>query len=328
MLTEVRRFLPGLGLAAAVALIAKFLDQGGFGSALLFALLIGMLARPLSEMPIAAPGVDFSANHLLAIAVALLGVRLSLADVAAIGILPAVIVAAAVAATIAFSVFAARTLGLSTNFALIAGSGVAFCGASAAVAVAAVLPKKAKVERDTALVIAGVIGLSAIAMVLYPVFATFVGFNEVEAGLFLGGSIHNVPQAVAAGMAVSEAAGSMATLTKLFRISLLAPFVVGLAVVYGKSASSSTGWLNIPWFVIAFAALLVAGSLGFIPEEMKVALLVLSTWLMLLAVASIGMKTSLEAMQNVGAGVLMLLVMNTLVLAAILFLAVQFIPLW
>jgi uncharacterized integral membrane protein (TIGR00698 family) len=328
MLTNVRRHLPGLGLAATVALIAKFLEQGGFGSSLLFALLFGMLARPLSEIPLTAPGVEFSAKHLLAIAVALLGVRLSLADVAAIGILPAIVVAAAVTLTIVFSLFAAWRLGLSTNFALIAGSGVAFCGASAAVAVAAVLPKKGKVERDTALVIAGVIGLSAIAMVLYPLFTTFVGFNEVEAGVFLGGSIHNVPQAVAAGMTVSETAGSMATLTKLFRISLLAPFVVGLAVVWGSSPGKSGGWLNIPWFVIAFAALLVAGSLGFIPEELKVALLVLSTWLMLLAVAAIGMKTSLDAMRKVGAGVLMLLVMNTLVLATLLFLAVQFIPLW
>jgi uncharacterized integral membrane protein (TIGR00698 family) len=328
MITDVRRLLPGLGLAATVALIARFLDQGGFGSALLFALLLGMLARPLSEMPITAPGVDFSAKHLLAVAVALLGVRLSLADVAAIGILPAVVVAAAVAATITFSLLAARSLGLSTNFALIAGSGVAFCGASAAVAVAAVLPKKAKVERDTALVIAGVIGLSAIAMVLYPLFTTFIGFNGVEAGLFLGGSIHNVPQAVAAGLAVSEAAGSMATLTKLFRISLLGPFVVGLAVVSGGRGSTSSGWLSIPWFVLAFAALLVAGSLGFIPEEVKAALLVLSSWLMLLAVAAIGMETSLDAMRKVGVSVLMLLVMNTLLLAALLFLAVQFIPLW
>jgi uncharacterized integral membrane protein (TIGR00698 family) len=328
MLDNVRRYLPGLGLAAAVALIAKFLEQGGFGSALLFALLFGMLTRPLSETPLTAPGVEFSAKHLLAVAVALLGVRLSLADVAAIGILPALVVAAGVALTIAFSLFAASRLGLSTNFALIAGSGVAFCGASAAVAVAAVLPKKAKVERDTALVIAGVIGLSAIAMVLYPLFTTFVGFNEVEAGLFLGGTIHNVPQAVAAGLTVSETAGSTATLTKLFRISLLAPFVVGLAIVCGSSPGKSGGWFNIPWFVVAFAALLVAGSLGFIPEEVKVGLLVLSTWLMLLAVAAIGMKTSLDAMRKVGAGVLMLLVMNTLVLATLLFLAVQFIPLW
>jgi uncharacterized integral membrane protein (TIGR00698 family) len=328
MRTELRRYIPGIGLAAAVALVAKFLDQGGFGSALLFALLIGMLARSLSEMPLTAPGVEFSAKHLLAVAVALLGVRLSLADVVAIGIAPALVVAAAVAATIAFSLFAARLLRLSTNFALIAGSGVGFCGASAAVAVAAVLPKKAKLERDTALVIAGVIGLSAIAMVLYPAVATFAGFDEVEAGLFLGGSIHNVPQAVAAGMAVSEAAGSMATLTKLFRISLLAPFVIGLAIASGGTANRSNGWFNIPWFVVAFAALLVAGSFGLIPEELKAGLLVLSSWLMLLAVAAIGMSTSLDAMRKVGAAVLTLLVANTLVLAALLFLAIKFVPLW
>ena len=326
MIERVRSYLPGIGLAAAVALIAKFLEQSGFGPSLLYALLIGILVRPLSESKLTAPGVDFSAKHLLAVAVALLGVRLSLSDVAAIGVLPAIVVAVVVAATIAFSLLAARALGLSTNFALIAGSGVAFCGASAAAAVAAVVPRKGGVERDTAMVIAGVIGLSAIAMVLYPVFTTFVGFNDVEAGIFLGGSIHNVPQAVAAGMTVSEAAGSTATLTKLFRISLLAPFVVILAFAYRTGGSN--GWLNIPWFVVAFAALLVAGSIGFIPPDAQAALLVISNWLMLLAIAAIGMKTSLDAMRKVGASVLVLLVANTLVLATLLFLALEFIPLW
>ncbi|MEX0590988.1 MAG: putative sulfate exporter family transporter, partial [Xanthobacteraceae bacterium] len=305
-------------LAAFVAILARLLDDGGFGSSLLFALLLGMLARPLAESPDAVAGVDFASAHLLAVAVALLGVRLTIGDVAAIGLWPAVVVAAAVAATLVFGIFAARFLGLSTNLGIIAGSGTAFCGASAAVAVAAVLPKRPGIERDTALVIAGVIGLSAIAMVVYPLLVVFLGFDDLHAGIFLGGSIHNVPQAVAAGMTVSESAGGTATLTKLFRISLLAPFVLTLAVAYGRREGASLTSIEIPWFVIAFAILLVLGSFGFVPAPLKSALLTASSWLMLAAIAAIGMHTSLEAMRTVGARVLVLLVLNSLVLAALL----------
>jgi uncharacterized integral membrane protein (TIGR00698 family) len=318
----IRRYGVGLALAAVVAVLARLLDDGGFGSSLIFALLLGMLSRPLAETPDAAAGVDFCSRHLLAVAVALLGVRLTIGDVAAIGSWPAVVVAAAVAATLVFGMFAARLFGLSTGLGIIAGSGTAFCGASAAVAVAAVLPKKPGVERDTALVIAGVIGLSAIAMVVYPLLVTFLGFDDLHAGIFLGGSIHNVPQAVAAGMTVSESAGGTATLAKLFRISLLAPFVLALAVAYGRRKGASLASIEIPWFVLAFAVLLVLGSLGFVPQPLKSMLLTASGWLMLIAVAAIGMKTSLEAMRTVGARVLLLLILNSLVLAALLLAAI------
>ena len=324
MQAVIRRYFPGIALATAIALLARLVDQGGFGSGLLFALLFGMLARPLAETPIAAAGVDFSGQHLLAVAVALLGVRLSVSDVAAIGLWPAIVVAAGVAATIAFGVFAARLLGLSLTLGLIAGSGTAFCGASAAVAVAAALPRKTGLERDTALVIAGVVALSAIAMVLYPLLAIFLDFDDLRAGIFLGGSIHNVPQAVAAGMAVSEAAGSTATLTKLFRISLLAPFVLALAIAVGRRAGASHSWLQVPWFVLAFAILLVAGSFDIIPAALKSALLGISGWLMLVAVAAIGMRTSLEAMRTIGGSVLLLLIANSFVLAAFLLIAIRF----
>lgn len=317
-----RRYGIGLVLAAFVAVVARLLDDGGFGSSLIFALLIGMLARPLAELPDAVAGVDFAAKHLLAVAVALLGVRLTIGDVAAIGLWPAVVVAAAVGVTLAFSLLAARLLGLSSNLGIIGGGGTAFCGASAAVAIAAVLPPKPDIERDTALVIAGVIGLSAIAMVLYPLATTFLGFDDLHAGIFLGGTIHNVPQAVAAGMTVSESAGGTATLTKLFRISLLAPFVIALALAFGKRRSASVVPIEIPWFVVAFAALLVAGSFGLVPAAAKQLLLTASGWLMLLAVAAIGMKTSLDAMRSVGGRVLILLVLNSLALAALVLAAV------
>lgn len=318
MLEPLRRYGPGLALAATVAGFARLLDAGGFGAALIFALLLGMLVRPLAEMQSAAAGVDFAAKHLLAVAVALLGVRLTVGDIAAVGIAPALVVAAALVLTLAFSFYAARLLGLTDNVGILAGGGTAFCGASAAVAIASVLPKKPGLERDTALVIAGVVALSAIAMIVYPLVVIFLGFDDLRAGIFLGGSIHNVPQAVAAGMTVSQTAGDTATLTKLYRVSLMAPFVLALAVAYGRRRGASLTSIELPWFVIAFALMVAASSLGLIPDQAKGALTTVSGWLMLVAVAAIGMKTSLDAMRTVGARVIALLILNSLVLAGIL----------
>jgi uncharacterized membrane protein YadS len=97
--------------------------------------------------------------------------------------------------------------------------------------------------------------------------------------------------------------------------------VLGLAVAYGQRNKSVTG-VELPWFVVAFAVLVIAGSLGWIPAPAKTAAIHTSTALMLVAMSAIGMMTSLEAIWTVGSKVLLLLVLNSLVLAAIIFGAV------
>ncbi len=311
-------YFPGIALASVAALHAWLLDYGGFGSGLLFALIFGMLLHPLTKKSAALPGIEFSAKHLLAVAVALLGARLTLADVLAIGLVPALVVVAAILLTILFSVFAARAMGLGVPLGLLAGGGTAFCGASAAVAIASVLPKKGSIQRDTVFVIVGVIALSAFAMVVYPLAAVYAGLDPTRAGIFLGGSIHNVPQAVAAGFTVSETAGNTATLTKLFRVSLIAVFVLALAFAYGNRGKGNGARIELPWFILAFALLVIAGSFGLIPPALKTVMAHVSTALMLIAMSAIGMMTSLEAIWTVGSKVLLLLVLNSLVIAGLM----------
>lgn len=316
-----RPLVPGVLISGVAALHAWLLDYAGFGSGLLFALIFGMLLHHVTRNTTARAGIEFSAKHLLAVAVALLGARLTLADVMAIGLTTALVVAAAVAVTLLFSVLVARAMGMGIPLGLLAGGGVAFCGASAAAAIASVLPRTKRAAEDTVFVIVGVIALSAIAMVIYPLIAVYAGLNDAASGVFLGGTIHNVPQAVAAGFTVSEASGNAATLTKLFRVSLIALFVLGLAIAYGRRGKSVSG-VQLPWFVIAFALLVIAGSFGWIPGAAKIAAIHTSSALMLVAMSAIGMMTSLEAIWTVGSKVLLLLVLNSLVLAAIVFGAV------
>jgi uncharacterized membrane protein YadS len=116
-------------------------------------------------------------------------------------------VAVAVALTIFFGLFAARAIGLKTRFGVLTAGSVAICGASAAVAIAAVLPRHEMSERDTAFTIIAVTTLSTIAMVLYPLVGHLLHFTYAQSGVFLGGTIHDVAQVVGAGYSVSQETG-------------------------------------------------------------------------------------------------------------------------
>ena len=245
---------PGIVAAITVALASKYLEIVTAFPALMLALVIGLLLSEMTGNGKAVAGLDFSGKHLLALGVALLGARLTLDDVTALGWRTAASVIVAIAITLSVSWIAARMLGLSRNTAILAGAGTAICGASAIVAVSSVLPKKPSSESETALVVITVVVISAIAMIVYPLAALQLGLSPIEAGVVLGGSIHNVPQAVGAGYSLSEVSGSTATLTKLFRVAMLGPLVIVIALLLG-------GELQV---AVVYHCLRSASDLGFV----------------------------------------------------------------
>jgi uncharacterized integral membrane protein (TIGR00698 family) len=315
---QIGRYGPGIAAVVTVACAAKFLEDAGAGPALIIALILGLCLSSILGTGAASPGVEFSAKQLLAVGVALLGARLTLGDVAALGLLPALVMVVAMAATLVTSWFCARALGLTDRVALIAGCGTAVCGSSAAIAASSVLPKEPGSEDDTALVIIALTVVSAVAMIVYPGIVTALRLPPVESGVILGGSIHNVPQAVAAGYSISDTAGNAATLTKLFRVALLGPIVVGIALAFGARSEGVASKVGVPWFILVFAALIILGSVIAIPPAVKHALNSASSWLLLVSIAAIGLKTSLQALRKVGPRVLVLILVNSAALIAIL----------
>jgi len=315
---RVFRYFPGIAAALVVALAAKFLEGLGLGPALMIALICGLLLNFMSADVAAKPGVQFAAKHMLAAGVALLGARLTLGDVIALGWTAAITVALAMAAVMVVSWYAAKALRLSVRLGILAGCGTAICGASAAVAAASVFRKDGDLERDTALVVITVVVLSAIAMIVYPILAHGLGLTDLEAGVFLGGSIHNVPQAVGAGYTFSEPAGDLAALTKLYRVSLLAPIVVGISLMVGAGGKPSLRSIGIPWFVVVFALLVILSSVVTLPPAVKDGLTGASNWLLLIAIGAIGMNTSIASIRTVGGRVVLLVLLNSTVLAGLL----------
>ena len=150
----------------------------------------------------------------------------------------------------------ARRQARRRDFGLLTGGAVAICGASAALAIAAVLPDGPEQQRATVMTVVGVTALSTVAMILYPLIAAAAGLDTHTTGIFLGATIHDVAQVVGAGYSVSAEAGDTATIVKLFRVALLLPVVLVLSLIVrngaGAAPSSSRPPL-LPVFLVAFA---------------------------------------------------------------------------
>lgn len=293
---------PGVIAAAIVAIAASWLSQNYNAPVMLFALLLGMALAFLSEDSRCRLGVNFSSRTILRFGVALLGLRISASQIAELGAMPVAAVVAAVSTTLGVGYFAAQRMGLRSEFGVLSGGAVGICGASAALAISAVLPSYAQKERDTVLTVIGVTTLSTIAMVSYPSFAAWLGLTKVEAGVFIGASIHDVAQVVGAGYIVSQETGDVSTYVKLMRVALLVPIVAGLSFAFFSrlAGAQSARAPMFPMFLVVFCALVALNSFIALPVWVTTAATQASSWCLVVAIAALGMKTSLRELARVG----------------------------
>lgn len=321
MLSKTHKNIPGLLVCLVIAMSTSFLSENYGGPQLLYALLIGLSLHFLYLNETVKPGIDFCAKTILRLGVALLGIRITFADIGAIGINTGLIVIFAVATTVCLGYFLAKFLKLSPDFGLIAGGSVGICGASAALAVASVLPKTKENERFTLLVVVGVTVLSTIAMVIYPFALQLLNIAALPAGIFLGATIHDVAQVVAAGMLFGPEAGDVATVVKLFRVALLLPVVLVISIFFGAGKSAQKmGWGSlrlIPTFLLGFVALSVIASMQILPSGVTQSIGGASRWMLVIAIAAAGLKTNFQELAKLGWQPVVMLVVETLFIATI-----------
>ncbi|KKK86313.1 hypothetical protein LCGC14_2764480, partial [marine sediment metagenome] len=228
----------GFLVSVVVAVAAQFLSDHYGVPAMLMALLLGIAFHFLSEEGVCKPGIEFTARTVLRFGVALLGARISVELIVGLGPQLIFVVVAAVILTILFGFLAARLLGRGWRFGLLTGGSVAICGASAAMAISAVLPKNEHSERNLIFTVLSVTVLSTVAMIAYPILTETFAFNDEVSGVFLGGTIHDVAQVVGAGFSVSNETGEVATLVKLMRVAMLAPVVLVISVLVRRNFAS------------------------------------------------------------------------------------------
>jgi uncharacterized integral membrane protein (TIGR00698 family) len=296
---------------------------------MLFALLLGLAMNFLSGDGPCAPGIDLMGRQVLRLGIALLGLRITVAQVAAIGWHPVIWTMLSVILTIAASMALARLMGFQSLFGLLSGAATAICGASAAPALSAVLPNHRMKERATLFTVVGISALSTLTMIVSPMLVHWVGLDAHAAGLFLGGTIHDVAQVVGAGYGMSRETGDVATLVKLLRIAMLLPVIV-FTVMLTRAPGADGGDKGaerpplLPRFALAFMALVAVNSTGWVPRTVTELADGLSRWCLVAAIAAIRMKTQLRELTNVGLKPVVLMVSKTLFLAILVLAIVRF----
>jgi uncharacterized integral membrane protein (TIGR00698 family) len=318
----VKRLVPGLLVTALVAMAAAFLGSHYKGSMLLFALLLGLALHFISEDLRCLAGIQFASGTVLRLGVALLGLRLTITNVGALGWQTVLALLSSVILTVLAGLALAKLLKIQSSLGLLIGGATAICGASAALAISSVLPKYQYLERDTALTVVGVTTLSTLAMVTYPLLTYWLGFDALTSGKFIGATIHDVAQVVGAGYSLSPEAGDAATITKLMRVAFLMPMLVIISLsIRGQIARLQTGAALgpktplLPWFTVAFVALMLLNSTGWVPATVRAGASDLSQCFLVLAIAGVGLKTSLKDVTQLGWRPVLMIVLVTLLLA-------------
>ena len=307
-----RNVLPGLALSALVAIvavaIAPFIARIVPIPAMVIALFIGIALNPIARRPLFQPGIVFCLKTLLRWAVALLGLRVALHEIAALGFATATLVVIAMVITIIAGFLFARWFNQETGYGALAGAGTAVCGASATLATSIVVPDYKGKEADVAFVVIAVNALSTVAMVLYPPLCALIGFDNTLTGVMLGATIHDVAQVVGAGYAVSEPTGNTAVIVKLFRVFLLLPVVLSIAWWFTRTnVRSAAGEILIPAFAVGFLALCILNSIvpsfatfATVYANIKSAGIEVSTSGLLIAISALGLRTSLAGIAALG----------------------------
>lgn len=317
--------LPGAVLAFVGAVAAhRFLGEWLPVSGLLIAILIGMAMRTFGWVPAwGETGLAWAAKFPLRLGIVLLGLQLALSDILGLGW--EVLLIVVVTVTVTFS--GIRLLGPlfrtdRTTAALVA-TGTAVCGASAVAAASAVLDRgdgKDRQERDigapTATALAVVTIWGTVAMIALPAASAALGLGERSAGIWVGASVHEVGQVVAAGGLVGATALAVATMVKLARVLLLAPAVIALRL--GDAAASlRTGKRTpmMPWFVLGFLAAVALNSAADIPSETADFLSQVTTMVITFAMVGIGAAVNVRRLLRTGTPALLLGAAGSLIAA-------------
>jgi uncharacterized integral membrane protein (TIGR00698 family) len=319
--------LPGMGLSSVIAIAATSVSTLHGGPQLLYALLFGVAFHYLSHEPRTRPGIEFCGRTVLRLGVGLLGARITAAQIAGLGWETALTVVAAIVTTLLCGLAVGKRLGMTRAQRVLSGGAVAICGASAALAISAVLPREKDGDRFTLMVVVTVTVMSTVAMVLYPLVARLLHLPPELAGLFLGGTIHDVAQVVGAGYMLNHETGDIATIVKLFRVSMLTVVVITVSAAFKHSREASeqadaapgrtpATQAMVPWFLWLFIGMVALNSLGALSVPVQGAFNDVSRACLVAAIAALGMKTSFAQLARAGWQPLALIVIETVWIAA------------
>lgn len=298
-----RRRLPGLSLALVLALGSHWLAAlPGLKvvGPLTVALLVGMALRTAMELPATLmEGTRYAARTVLRLGIVLMGARLDFSLVASVGPRVLLLALAVITGGITLMRWVARRFGVPEKLGTLLAVGTSICGASAVVAAGTVTRAE---EEDTTLAV-GLCGILGTVGALFYIFAgPLLGLSTAQLAILSGATLHEVAQVMAVAFTWGSATGDLGTLVKLTRVVLLAPALLVLGLLSGTGGKVRYSWKEppVPWFVLGFIALGVLGSMGVLPAGAKAALSTASIFLMVVAMAAMGLGTHLNMLRRAG----------------------------
>lgn len=296
----------GFGICLCVAGLALWGARFG-APGMTLCLASGVACGALGARTYLEGGAHLAAGPGLRLGVALLGLQSVMIDQALVGAAFATALAV-VCAALACGWCGAVFLKLPRSTALVAGAAVGVCGVTAAVAVAGVVGPRSRETPPLGAIVLWVSLLSSMAMIVWPPLAAFAGLNNLEAGIAVGGSVHDVAQATAAGYAISPEAGGAAAIAKMARVALLTPL---LAVLMVGARRGGFGIASIPWYLPAFVVLALVSNFGLAPENIQDVGALASRLLLAAGLFAIGLRTRWEDLAGVGWQLPLLLTMQS-----------------
>ncbi len=299
-----RRAIPGIVACAIAAAAATYLAPFApiLGSPVI-AILLGILVRSVTRLPAAlAPGIAFSARSVLQAAIVVSGFGISLAAIWKTGLSTLPVTLGTIVVALGLAPLVGRRLHIETKSRELVGFGTAICGASAIAALSSVIEPT---EAEVSLAIATIFFYNIVAVLTFPLLGHAMGLTQAEFGTWAGTAINDTSSVVAAGFAYGHAAGTHATIVKLTRATLILPIVGFVGVVNAERRSASSGripWRTIvPWFILWFLVAALVNTAGIVPLAAHAGIADVSTFLICVALAGIGLQTSLGTLFSAGA---------------------------
>ena len=313
-LKKIASFVPGFALALVIAALSKWIEgllPVHLIGASVIALFLGMLLHSLLKpSELLKPGLKFTSKKILKFAIILLGASLNIGIVLNVGKLSLCVMVFTLLTCFGGGYFIGRALKINWKLSNLISAGTGICGGSAIAAIAPVIDAD---DSDIAYAMSATFLFDMAMIVLFPIMGHALGLSDMAYGLWAGTAVNDTSSVVAAGYAFSEAAGDFATMVKLTRTLAIIPTVIVFALISAhlkkkealaagtEAAQAKLDLVKvIPWFILGFLALTAVNTLGFIPAAVSSGMKNVSKFLMVTALAAIGLNTSFKDMKKSG----------------------------
>ena len=305
-----KKIIPGLLLSLAIAIIAMMLNQYvHLIGASVFALLLGMFINFfMKDTKKYKDGITFTSKKLLKVAIVLLGTSLSVSQIIHVGKYSLVVMVFTLAAAFGFGYFIGKIFNMNWKLSSLISAGTGICGGTAVATLSQVIDAD---DSDVAYAISATFIFDVIMVILFPIMGAALGLSDMAFGLWAGTAVNDTSSVVAAGYAYSDAAGDFATIVKLTRTLSIIPVVLAFSYLNEKLKLKNDDGANLthkkvnlkkifPWFILLFLGAALLNSIGLIPATLSSSLAKLSKFLMVMALAAIGLKTDIRDVKKSG----------------------------